>query len=375
MTTPTERLHVRGLRDGITEADLVALFGKFRNCSVQEVFLPQPQSWKKGFGIVRLECSKDIALSAVKALNGTLWNGCKLQLGWAKEWYQDRMARVSHQLDAQQQSTFETAKLAEGELAVVRTVPKFGDDMLVVRKARFLRKIRTSPEPAVHFLGKWFCKRQSKLQQSMEGNFRPLRFACKTLFEEEALQSLQEQDLVELSAPATSKLKTKLGLVIGEDMKKGNSTSTYVAKSGGGVRKGFGTLLHAKVPRSLSAPAPPVIEASDGAFSVPEVEETISAEGLLEDRLRTLRVLNSVISAPPVVPAPTPTLAAKRSTSISAASSVVVPTAIASLVADPTAFATSNTADLPSFTNLSELKTIFHRQVSARFLFRFFFTD
>ena len=85
------RLIIRHYHSGTTESDIRGLFGKIGN--VEEVYMPSATitGIVRNFAIVKVNCSEDSLQKALKALNGSNWNGSRINIEIAKEYYKDRL--------------------------------------------------------------------------------------------------------------------------------------------------------------------------------------------------------------------------------------------------------------------------------------------
>lgn len=378
MTTPSLvplRLHVKGLQPTITADDLRQLFAKFKDCQVEEVYLPPaplPSSsssslmdcmrWKSGFAIVRLSLVEEgEGQKIVKALSGSSWKGSRIAVSRAKEFYKDKLAR--------EQAIAAGAAIAKGELSAKPPVspvapPPFQGSYLVMRRARGLPKMKVSPEPLLRYEGKWYRRR------STTGTaFVPLS-AHHILFSEMDKHRQEEERLIDLDAF--------------------EEVAGPVPKREKGVRKGFGSLLSASLPAPPSlqtiTAAPPSMLRSEELLQKAELEmeesmqeegvmglkEQAQEENLAADRERSLRVMQALLASKPSAPraaaVPTAPPSAdqkpprKELREGSTRTTTTVPSSPVLSIDEHAVEKEEKT----SFADTSQLKSIFHRSVRTQ---------
>lgn len=260
-----QRIHVSGITGALKASDLEQLFSKV--CKVEEVYIPEPDclGCSRGFAVVRVAEDKSKALQCIKNFNGSVWKGSKLRLAFAKEWYRERLDREKVEDQDKQEKLDLLAKEKDNKISQLMAkfkIPAWSSNMLRIRKARTLPKIKVCSQPKV-ILG-------TETYYSKAANAICKPYNKKIIFDDasflEAVQAaayIPEAEYKKKLIPKPTKASaetSKTTPVPSSAASKNNSTqnatsvvpaSTLPKPAGGKGRQGFGTLLSVPLPKCI----------------------------------------------------------------------------------------------------------------------------
>lgn len=224
-----------------------------------------------------MSVNEDQAKSCIKILNGSMWKGSKLRLEIAREFYQDKLSQ--ERLSALETISGEEKELvsivSEDPLPVVAVLPPFSRDTIVLKHGT--REYEISTKPALYspsmILGSDSSSNSSRNHQSSvvdnKGGPRAvIPCGMKRVFDDDDDDEANALRSISYLAPEASQLNHKRDhLVIHDKRVVGSLTSNLshhggkldeeqlppakkaksIAPIGGGVRRGFGSLLSAEV--------------------------------------------------------------------------------------------------------------------------------
>lgn len=243
------RIFVGGMPPSQSEDDVRMLIGKL--CTVRSVYIPPPTATgvHRGFAIVEVEADTDSVNKCVKAFNLCFWKGAKLRVEQAKEYYVHRLDQES---DARR---MEDEKLQE-KIRSSRefSIPIFHADALTI-------KGRHSSAASIQVLTKPFLKSSSDGSRNYPRD--GLR-SVKTVFEEgeNGIDIIaHNESLIPKSTRAKDDKGKEKKEVLSSSAKinlddsnpslsiQKPAGSLPVQPAGGGMRRGFGSLLSAPEPK------------------------------------------------------------------------------------------------------------------------------
>lgn len=210
------RLIIRNYHRDTTEADIRGLFGKIGD--VEDVYVPEPTvtGIVRSFAIVNVSCSDESVQKYLKALNGSNWNGSRVNIEVAKEFYKDRL---------------HNEKVAQKQQEEAEQVSKAASIEYAEWKAPFISLRVKSNAP---------CLKVSTIPGSYEKGIVPCGWkgfdARPKRSKKETLPSVPAAVTAAVSVPSSSsasaaKAESKVPPASNKPM------------DGGGLRKGFGTIV------------------------------------------------------------------------------------------------------------------------------------
>ena len=323
------RLYVGGIsRKTITGAALQELLSKV--CPVAEVYVP-PQSKTglgKDFAIVVLEGADakelgDRCARCIKAFNNSLWKGSRLRVEHAREYFKDRMLKEKMEQEQLEEATDEDSGGDDDkadEMEIVEERGEFDADCLRLKRNRYSSAIE------VNLLAR--VGSDSKAGTVLvDGNGRRLS-GCKLLFDEFGDVTNYDTALFYDPGPAqapggetVTERKPRMDKRVA--LKAPSSSSAAEGMQGGGLRRGFGTLVQSgKQQREddaccvegspgasasgAAAQARPLLDTFDGDDGDEPclLPQDVTEEELFKERRRQLQAMAAMVGEMPTVAKP-----------------------------------------------------------------------
>lgn len=275
------RIYISNIPYGTLEKDIKLLIEKVS--PVREIYLPglTPTGLYRDFAIVTLEYNDNegklpnydnavlAALKCVKALNNCIWKSVKIKVEMAKEYYVDTRKRELEEYE-ELNSIIEGYTDNEGiDDYLNDEKPLFNRNVLRFRKSRYTEPIIISCRPNLIKDMNEITKNITKNKKNKLDCGYKIKFHDDSDDERNYNEYIQEQKelfkssefIIDKFGIEKQKNDKSLGSKLNENEKSGDKGIQIVTKTGGGLRKGFGTLIGSgsstvKVPANIIALRP-----------------------------------------------------------------------------------------------------------------------
>ena len=271
MSESKTRIFVRDFSSATTKEDVTALISKV--CPVKEVYIPGKTvtGWQRLFAIVVVDADSELQQKCIKAFNNSLWNGSRIHLEVSnKQYYVDRLRdeKKKEEEDAANEVVddmmeMETTEEEEEEVAMEvvdmeatdKETAANGWSSNLPSRILYIKKSRDGP-PLMVSTQAFTPKEEGK--KSKKRVSKILSCGRRVVFEYDEMGQLVAMPQAWADLPmepepvikesglkdrgmAKEVKKSKDELKTDKTNKKTNDET--ITKTGGGARKGFGTLL------------------------------------------------------------------------------------------------------------------------------------
>ena len=257
------RIFVRDFSSETTKEDVTALISKV--CPVEEVYIPGKTltGWQRLFAIVVVDADSELQQKCIKAFNNSLWKGARIHLELSnKPFYADRLAQEREEEEAANDAvTDENNEVVdvmdmeapgnENEITANGWTSDLPSRILYIKKSRDGPPLMVSTQA---FTPKEEGKKSKKRVSKILSCGRRIVFEYDEMGQLVAMPQawadlpMEPEPVIKESGlkdrgMAKEEKKGKDESKTDNKSKKTNDVTTTAVKTGGGARKGFGTLL------------------------------------------------------------------------------------------------------------------------------------
>ena len=269
MSENKARIFVRDFSSETTKEDVTALISKV--CPVKEVYIPGKTvtGWQRLFAIVVVDADSELQQKCIKAFNNSLWNGSRIHLEVSnKPYYVDRLRDEKEKEEEEEAANdeadnimdMETTENEAEEVVDLETTDNEtatnGWSSNLPSRILYIKKSRDGP-PLMVSTQAFTPKEEGK--KSKKRVSKILSCGRRVVFEYDAMGQLVAMPQAWADLPmepepvikesglkdrgmAKEEKQSKEELKTDKTSKKEKDEKT-ITKTGGGARKGFGTLL------------------------------------------------------------------------------------------------------------------------------------